>query len=141
MLKCAITGRTGLLLLGSVSLSRHLSIMCSKSTRKQSGDRNGRRGSVCNWSPVIDSALERLNGACYYRCALQASPFEYLQRRDKKEELLDVDSYNIAVRSFQPNWMVLYQHLTLHRKISVLGLKAFVLNGIIDVKAWRSLDP
>ena len=50
-----------------------------------------------NWSPVIDSALERPGGARYYRCALQVNPFKYLKRHSKKTQFVDEDSYNAAI--------------------------------------------
>ncbi len=52
---------------------------------------------MCNWSPVIDSALERLNGARYYRCSLQVNTFEYLKRHIKETQFVDEDSYNAAI--------------------------------------------
>lgn len=50
-----------------------------------------------NWPEPVSKALRLPSGACFYKCALQVNPFDYVKRHNKPTSAKDEDEYNRLV--------------------------------------------
>lgn len=50
-----------------------------------------------SWPEPISKSLKLPSGACFYKCALQINPFDYLKRHNKPTSVKDEDEYNRLV--------------------------------------------
>jgi DNA repair ATPase RecN len=50
-----------------------------------------------NWPEPISRALALPSGACFYKCALQVNPYDYVKRHNKPTKVKDEDEYNRLV--------------------------------------------
>jgi len=47
-----------------------------------------------NWPEPISEALKLPSGACFYKCALQVNPYDYVKRHNKPTRAKDESEYN-----------------------------------------------